>query len=144
LKYSKSGLQLTEGFEGVRLVAYPDSKGVWTIGYGHTRGVRQGMTCTDAQADAWLLEDVAWAVGEVNRVVIVPLTQAEFDALVDFVFNCGAGNFEHSTLLSLLNHGDHVKAAAEFEKWDKSGGVELPGLLRRRRAEAMEFLSRAA
>jgi lysozyme len=144
MTYSKKGLQLTEGFEGCRLKAYQDSKGVWTIGFGHTgRLVVAGLTCTQAQAEEWLASDIAWAASEVSRVVKVPLTQAEFDALVDFVFNTGAGNFQHSSLLALLNHNDHVKAAAEFEKWDKCGGVELPGLLRRRKAEAKEFLAAA-
>lgn len=143
MKYSKKGLQLTEGFESCKLKAYQDSKGVWTIGYGHTGNVLPGMTCTQAQAEAWLLMDIAWAEREVNRLVKVPLSQGEFDALVDFVFNCGAGNFQHSTLLELLNHNDYVKAATEFEKWDRCGGVELPGLLRRRKAEAAEFLQSA-
>lgn len=141
MTYSKPGLGLTEGFEGCRLRAYQDSKGVWTIGYGHTgKDVVAGLTCTQAQADLWLQLDIEWAASEVNRVVKVPLTQAEFDALVDFVFNCGSGNFDHSTLLTLLNHNDHVKAAAEFVKWDKCGGVVLPGLLRRRKAEAALFV----
>lgn len=142
MTYSKTGLQLTEGFESCRLTAYQDSRGVWTIGYGHTGNVLPGMTCTQAQAESYLLHDIAWAVLEVNRLVHVPLTQGEFDALVDFVFNCGAGNFQHSTLLETLNHGDHPRAAAEFDKWDRAGGAELPGLLRRRKAEALEFLSR--
>jgi lysozyme len=97
------------------------------------------MTCTQAQADAWLAADVYWAESEVNRRVQVPLTQGEFDGLVDFTFNCGAANFDHSTMLKLLNDNDRAAAAAEFEKWDHAGGVELPGLLRRRKAEAAEF-----
>lgn len=139
MRYSKTGLQLTEQFEGCRLAAYQDSRGIWTIGYGHTNGVHTGMTCTPAQAEAWLSRDVSWAESEVNRLVHVPLTQGEFDGLVDFTFNCGAGNFDHSTLLRLVNENDPARAAAEFEKWDRTGGVELPGLLRRRRAEAAEF-----
>jgi lysozyme len=142
MRYSKRGIALTESFEGCRLIAYQDSKGVWTIGYGHTGGiVVPGLTCTQAQAELWLSLDIAWAEKEVNRVVKTPLTQNEFDSLVDFVFNCGSGNFEHSTMLKLLNHNDHVLAAAEFQKWDKCGGVELPGLLRRRRAEAAAFIA---
>lgn len=139
MRYSKSGLQLTERFEGCRVAAYQDSRGIWTIGYGHTNGVHAGMTCTQAQAEAWLSRDVSWAESEVNRLVHVPLTQGEFDGLVDFTFNCGAGNFDHSTLLRLVNENDPARAAAEFEKWDRAGGVELPGLLRRRKAEAAEF-----
>jgi lysozyme len=138
--YSSNGLHLTEQFEGDRLVAYQDSKGVWTIGYGHTRGVVPGMTCTQAQADQWLAEDIAWAESEVNKLVHTPLlTQQEFDALVDFTFNCGCGNFDHSTLLKLVNAGDMAHAAEEFEKWDKCGGKVVAGLLRRREAEAAMF-----
>lgn len=142
MKYSKRGLELTESFEGCRLNAYRDSKGVLTIGYGHTgTDVTPGLTWTQAKAEAALAEDIAWAEREVTRLVTTPMTQAEFDSLVDFVFNCGAGNFKHSTMLVLLNHNDHVKAADEFQKWDKCGGVELPGLLRRRRAEAALFMA---
>jgi lysozyme len=141
MQYSKSGLHLTEQFEGCKLVAYPDSKGVPTIGWGHTAGVHLGMTCTQAQAEIWLQEDIAWAASRVNADVHVPLTQPEYDALVDFTFNCGCGNFEHSTLLKLINKNDLTDAANEFEKWDKCGGVVVAGLLRRRMAEKAEFIS---
>lgn len=139
MTYSKDGLYLTEQFEGCRLKAYQDSGLVWTIGYGHTRGVVPGMTCTQEQAEQWLAEDIAWAVGRVNEDVHVPLTQGEFDALVDFVFNCGAGNFEHSTLLKLVNAGDMEHAALEFERWDRAGGTVVAGLLRRRQTETELF-----
>lgn len=139
--YSLSGLHLTEQFEGCKLVAYQDVKGVWTIGYGHTAGVYPGETCTQAQAETWLQEDIDWAVSRVNQDVHVPLTQPAFDALVDFVFNCGTGNFEHSTLLKLINTGNMTAAADEFEKWDKSGGQVVAGLLRRRLSEKAEFES---
>lgn len=141
LQYSKSGIALTEQFEGCRLVAYQDVKGVWTIGYGHTAGVYPGMTCTQFQAEQWLLQDVAWASSAVKKLVTTALNQHEFDALVDFVFNVGSGNFGGSTMLKLLNAGDHVNAAGEFEKWDMSGGKHIAGLLRRRIAEEKEFLS---
>lgn len=139
MKYSKTGLALTERFEGCKLVAYQDQVGVWTIGYGHTRGVHEGMTCTQAQAEQWLLEDIAAAEQNVNTHVKVPLTQAEFDALVDFDFNCGSGNLDSSTLLKLVNEGDPEDAAKEFEKWDHAGGKVVAGLLRRRQAEEAEF-----
>lgn len=140
MRYSNSARQqLTDAFEGNKLRAYPDSKGVWTIGRGHTRGVFEGMTCSSQQSDLWFDEDVSWAEAEVNREVKIPLTQNEFDALVDFVFNCGAGNFEHSTLLRLLNAGDIQHAANEFEKWDKCDGKPVAGLLRRRLAEKAWF-----
>jgi lysozyme len=140
--YSNTGLHLTEESEGCRLRAYPDSTGIPTIGYGHTKGVRLGDVCTQEQAERWLREDIAYAEAEVNRVVRVPLTQGEFDALVDFTFNCGRGNFDHSTLLALVNKGDMVHAAAQFERWDKAGGKVVAGLLRRRQAEAAEFLAK--
>ncbi len=137
--YSKNGLDLTKLFEGCRLTAYRDSVGVWTIGYGHTKGVCEGMTCTMEQAEAWLVQDVQEACGAVNRLVKVGITQNEFDALVDFVFNLGIGNFAKSTLLRKLNALDFHGAANEFEKWDMAGGRHLPGLLRRRKAERVMF-----
>jgi lysozyme len=139
MNYSQSGLTLTEQFEGCKLNAYPDSKGVPTIAYGHTAGVFLGQTCTQAQAEAWLAEDIAWAVSRVNADVHVTLTQEQFDACVDFVFNCGVGNFESSTLLKLINKDDLTDAANEFAKWDKAGGQVIAGLLRRRMAEEVEF-----
>lgn len=139
MTYSEDGLHLTEQFEGCKLDAYQDSVGVATIGYGHTRNVTMGMTCTQEQAEQWLQEDVQSAADAVNRLVTVELTQQEFDALVDFTFNLGAGNLQRSTLLRLLNSGDYTGAAAEFQKWDKAGGQVLAGLLRRRQAEADMF-----
>lgn len=139
LQYSKAGRTLTTQFEGCKLIAYRDSKGVWTIGYGHTLGVYAGMTCTQEQALAWLAQDMGWACAVVKRLVRVPLLQGEFDALVDFVFNAGSGNFATSTMLKLLNQNDFTGAAGEFEKWDLAGGKIIAGLLRRRLAEEKEF-----
>lgn len=139
MTYSKTGEALTESFESCRLASYQDSTGLWTIGWGHTHGVRPGMTCTQAQADAWLLVDMAWAESVVNRLVTIALSQNEFDALVDFVFNCGSDNFAHSTLLILIDRGFLKAAAREFEKWDHAGGKVVAGLLRRRIAEEREF-----
>ena len=134
-----TGLTLTEGFESCRLEAYLDSKGVPTIGFGHTHGVTLGDTCTQDQADLWLEQDAQSAIYTVNHYVAIRLTQGEFDALVDFVFNVGAGNFFNSTLLRKLNSGDIEGASAEFERWDMSGGQHIAGLLRRRKAEQMVF-----
>jgi lysozyme len=139
MNYSRTGLQLTEQFEGVRLAAYQDQVGRWTIGYGHTLGVQPGDTCTQSQAEAWLQEDIQWATRVVDAMVKVPLTQNEFDALVDFTFNLGSGSFEHSQLLALVNQGDFANAANEFQKWDHAGGQVVAGLLRRRVAEQEEF-----
>jgi lysozyme len=134
-----TGQKLTEQFEGCELTAYQDSGGVLTIGYGHTEGVTQGMTCTQEQADAWLLGDVQWAVSVVQGAVTVALTQNEFNASVDFVFNVGSANFQSSTLLKDLNAGDYALAALQFERWDLAGGQVVAGLLRRRQAEENEF-----
>lgn len=139
LTYSKSGLAITEQFEGVRLTAYQDIRGVWTIGYGHTQGVYAGMTCTQLQAEQWLLADIQWACNVVLDSVAIALTQGEFDALVDFVFNEGSGHFATSTLLRDLNAHDLATAAAQFEAWDVAGGKTVAGLLRRRIAEEDEF-----
>jgi|SRR5271167_1787917 len=134
-----TGQKLTEQFEGDKLTAYQDSGGVWTIGYGHTEGVTQGATCTQAQADAWLLEDIQWAGSVVQGAVTVALTQGEFNALVDFVFNVGSADFQSSTLLRDLNAGDFGLAALQFDRWDMAGGAVVAGLLRRREAEQGEF-----
>lgn len=139
MQYSKQGLALTERFEGCKLVAYKDSGGILTIGYGHTRGVFEAMVCSQAQALVWLGEDTTVAEIEVNHCIHTVLTQGEFDALVDFAFNLGGLRLEHSTLLALVNQRDFVGAAAEFEKWDHVGGKVVAGLLRRRLAEAAEF-----
>jgi lysozyme len=142
LTYSTQGLALTEQFEGCSLNAYQDQVGVWTIGYGHTGSdVKPGMTITSAQAQALLALDVKSAAACVNNVVAVQLTQEEFDALVDFVFNLGAGAFRNSTMLRELNTGDFTSAAAQFDLWDRAGGAVVAGLLRRREAEADLFES---
>ena len=139
MTYSKTGIQLTERFEGCRLAAYPDTGGVWTIGYGHTHGVHEGMTCTREQAEAWLREDIQAAADAVNRLVSVLLKQSEFDALVDFVFNLGSGAFARSTMLEDLNAGNFAAAALQFPLWDRDAGRVLAGLLHRRLAEEAEF-----
>jgi lysozyme len=139
MTYSKSGIHLTEHFEGCKFVAYKDLRGIWTIAYGHTCGVYEGMTCTQAQADEWLRQDIVFAAACVNSFVLVGLSQEEFDALVDFVFNLGCGNFKHSTLLGKINRGDFAGAASELDKWDYVAGKQCAGLLRRREAEQDEF-----
>lgn len=142
LHYDKQGLDLTEFSEdsgGPHLVAYQDSVGRWTCGYGHTHGVGPDTTCTPAGAEEWLLQDVAEAVYAVKFYIDIPLSQEEFDALVDFCFNVGSGNFAHSTLLAKLNQRDYQGALEEFQKWDIAGGKVLPGLKSRRAAEAALF-----
>ena len=136
--YSKTGQHLTQSFESCRLVPYLDSKGAPTNGWGNTHGVIMGVAITQEQADADFLSNMKEAVRAVNQYTTIQLTQNEFDALVDLVFNIGSGNFYTSTLLKLLNAGNKQGAGSEFEKWDMSGGVHLPGLLKRRIVE--EFL----
>jgi lysozyme len=144
LTYSGKGLALTEQFEGCRLTAYQDQVGVWTIGYGHTGAdVAPALTITLQQAEALLAKDVLTAARCVNSMVKLQLTQGEFDALVDFVFNLGPGNFVRSTLLTALNAGDFARAASQFECWDRAGGVVVAGLLRRREAELGLFQNEA-
>lgn len=135
MKYSKSGLRLTEGFESVRLKAYQDLHGVWTIGWGHTASVYPSMVITQSQAISLLLGDVASAVATVNNYVKIQLTQNEFDACVDFCFNCGNTAFRESTMLKLINQNQLQLAADEFDKWDHAAGKEVAGLLRRRNSE---------
>src|ERR1039458_10324158 len=106
MEYSKSGLALTERFEGCKLQSYKDITGVWTIGYGHTKDVVPNMFITQGQADLFLVEDTKSAVNCVNQCVTIQLSQQEFNALVDFVFNLGCTDFHKSTLLKLLNRGD--------------------------------------
>lgn len=142
MKTGEKGLALIKHFEGLRLRAYQCSANVWTIGYGHTAGVRPGDAITPEQADAFLRQDVSDSEHSVSRFVRVPLTQCQFDALVSFVFNLGAGNFRTSTLLKKLNAGDYSGAADEFSRWINAGGKPLPGLARRREAERLLFLTR--
>lgn len=141
MNYSQVGLKLTEEFEGCKLKSYLDQVGVWTIGVGHTRNVHADMTCTQAQAEEWLLEDVQDAVTGVNHLVKVELNKNQFDALVDFTFNLGVGSLAKSTLLRLVNASDFKGASNEFEKWNKAGGIVRPGLTRRRLAEKKLFLT---
>jgi len=142
MQYSAQGQQLTESFEGLSLIAYPDpgtGGKPYTIGYGRAHGVNSGDVCTKAQAEQWLLQDIQSAVDAVNRLVTHPITQAQFDSCVDFAYNAGSGNFAGSTLLKKINAGDMTGAQAEFGKWIYGGGHVLNGLVRRRAAEAALF-----
>jgi lysozyme len=142
--YSDEGYALTKGFEGLRLKAYQDVGGVWTIGYGHTGpDLLAGMEISQEDADAMLQADVSVAVACVNRVVKAEIAQPQFDALVDFCFNVGRGNFLQSTLLRKLNLGDFEGAAAQFLLWVNAGGKRVEGLARRRQAERAMFMGAA-
>ena len=140
MRTSQRGLNLIKSFEGLRLQAYQDSVGVWTIGYGTTRGVNAGMTITKEQAERMFLNDVQRFEPEVERLVTTKLNQNQWDALVCFTYNLGAANLESSTLRRLLNAGDYAGAADQFPRWNKAGGKVLAGLVRRRAAERELFL----
>ncbi len=142
MRTSDAGVALVQGYEGLRLTAYRDSVGVLTIGYGHTGAdVKQGMTITRDEAERLLRDDLHDAETAVEKAVRVPMTQGQFDALVSFVFNLGAGRLQTSTLLRKLNDRNYIGAADEFPRWNKAGGEVLAGLTARRGAERALFLS---
>lgn len=138
---SDKGREFLKSFEGLRLRAYQDSGGVWTIGWGHTQHALAGMIIIEVQAEALLSQDLIPVESAIDAHVKVPITQNQFDALVDFTFNLGIGAFEGSHLLKFLNAGDKYGAANEFAKWNHINGVVSSGLLRRRLAERDLFLS---
>lgn len=138
--YSSTGLALTRSFEGLRLEAYQDSVGVWTIGYGHTGPeVHHGQCISELQAETLLRGDLTSAVRTVQKAASVSLEQHQFDALVDFCFNVGRGNFLGSSLLRYINQREFDSAALQFGLWVHAGGKVVPGLVRRRGAEAALF-----
>lgn len=139
-KLSSAGAEFIAAFEGFRANAYWDQWGnVWTIGFGHTRGVHQGQRVTREQALKLLRDDAATAAQAVKDLVDVELTQKQFDALTSFCFNLGGGALAESTLLKKLNKGNYKGAQKEFGKWVHAGGEVLPGLVKRRAAEAALF-----
>lgn len=135
---------LAEGFissfEGCRLSAYKCSAGVWTIGYGHTKGVREGDTCTEEQAKEWLIDDIRETQTLLAHYVNVPVSEGEFVALVSLAFNVGVGALMKSKLLRKLNGGDREGAAEEFLDFDLANGKRIEGLTRRRKEEHDLFL----
>jgi len=140
-----AALAIVKESEGLYLKSYICPAGKWTIGWGHTRGVKEGQSIPRAQAEAYLAEDMAEAAAAVDRLVKVPLTPNQRGALASFAFNLGAGSLQQSTLLKLLNQGDYAGAADEFPKWvfaTVDGKKQaLPGLKKRRAAERALFLT---
>jgi len=147
MQISNKGIALIRQFEGLRLDAYQDSVGVWTIGYGWTqpvdgKPVSAAMTIIKEETEERLLRTgLVSYESDVSKLVKVKLTQGQFDALVSFAYNLGARPLSTSTLLKKLNAGDYRGAADEFQRWNKAGGKELAGLTRRREAELALFLS---
>ena len=140
MRMSADGLALVKEFEGLRLKAYKCPAAVWTIGYGHTSAagaplVSADMVISKENAEEILKRDMVQYEDGVRGLVKVGLTQGQFDALVDFAYNAGVGALAKSTLLKKVNAEKFDEVPAEFMKWTKGGGKELPGLVRRRRAE---------
>ncbi|MCP9266843.1 lysozyme [Xenorhabdus sp. XENO-1] len=144
MEISDKGFECIKQYEGLKLKAYPDSAtggGPWTIGYGHTKGIKKGDAITEQQAEIFLHDDLQPVYTTLRQWVKVPLNQGQFDALCSFIFNCGSGNFSGSTLLKKLNQGDYTGAAAEFSRWNKAAGKVMRGLDNRRASERQMFLS---
>ena len=141
MRISNEGLALIKNFEGCELTAYKCAAGVWTIGYGHIKGVSEGMTITQEEAEQMLKDEMAEYEGYVNKLVTVELNQNQFDAMVSWVYNLGGGNLSASTLLKVLNAGDYAGVPAQMMRWNKAGGKVLEGLTRRRQAEADLFVA---
>lgn len=142
-----AGIEKIKQWEGLKLSAYQDSGGVWTIGYGHTGNVRPNDQITADRAEALLVDDLAWAEKAVATGVTVDLTDAQFAALVSFTFNVGAEAFRKSTLRKRLNAGEYDAVPSELAKWNKvtveGKKVVVPGLSNRRAAEAGLWVSGA-
>ena len=141
---STAGINLICSFEGLRLNAYDDGVGVWTIGFGTTiypNGikVKRGDTCTEAQAKAYMAHDLKKFESAVNSAVTLPINQNQFDALVSLAYNIGTNAFKNSTLVKKLNTGDIRGAAAQFDVWNKGGGKVMQGLVNRRAVERKLF-----
>lgn len=142
-KLDEAGIQFVKDREGLRLKAYDDGGGVWTIGYGHVKGVKKGQVINTATAEKLLKSDLAEFEGAVDALVNVELTQNQFNALVSFAFNVGVGAFRKSTLLKVLNQGEYGKVPNELSKWVKDNGKVVQGLVKRRALEAAMFMDDA-
>ena len=138
---SPKGIALIKEFEGLRLKAYQCPGGVWTIGYGHTAGVKPGMLISKAQAEEYLKADLISFERYLNGLGLA-LNQNQFDALVSFIYNVGTGNFSNSTLLRKVRANPQENSIMdEFLRWVYSKGRVLPGLQRRRLAEMKLYFS---
>ena len=143
MNISQEGLSLIKKFEGCKLESYKCAAGVWTIGFGSTSGVEEGMEISQERADMLLLEDVEVFEEAVNNLVEVDLEQNQFDALVAWTFNLGSTNLKNSTLLKVLNDKNYEGVPEQIKRWNKAtvdGERQvLEGLVRRREAESLLF-----
>ena len=139
MNISQEGISLIKKFEGCELEAYQCAAGVWTLGYGSTKDVKEGDTLTQKEADNLLLHEMQEYEGYIKELIKVPLKQNQFDALVSWVFNLGPANLKASTMLKFLNAGDYHLIPSQIKRWNKANGKVLEGLIRRREAEALMF-----
>ena len=156
---TNEGIELIKAYEGFRSNAYRDIVGVWTIGYGHTKGVKSGDKMTEPEAFELFITELADYGYRMSLLIKVPINDNQYSALVSFVYNLGVGALQFSTLLKRLNKGDYTldydgnviierknkykqyAIKSEFERWNKAGGEPVYGLLRRRKAEYKLFRS---
>ena len=142
MKVTNEGINLIKKYEGLRLEAYLCPAGVWTIGYGHTKGVKKGQVITQLEADNLLKEDLSSFEKGVTNLIKSNINQNQFSALVSFAFNLGLSNLKSSTLLNKVNSNPNDRTIVdEFIRWIYAGGKQLEGLKRRRQAEAYLYFS---
>ena len=136
---SNYAIESIKQFEGCKLTAYKCPAGIWTIGYGHTKNVTSGMKITQVEADKFIKSDIS-PIETFLKGLNVNLKQGQYDALVDFMFNLGIGNFKNSTLCKLIKaNSSDEKICAEFMKWVHGGKKVLPGLVKRRLWECEQW-----
>ena len=141
MEISDKGIKLIKEFEGLELTSYLCPAKVWTIGYGHIKGVQEGMEWTEEQAEEALKEEVVGYCRYVEEYVKVPLNQNQFDALVSWTYNLGPTSLKKSTMLKVLNKGNYDEVPEQIKRWNKARGQVLNGLVRRRDTEAELFVS---
>jgi lysozyme len=140
MRISQRGINMIKDFEGCKLAAYKDSVGIPTIGVGHVKGVKMGMKITQAQADKFLVEDLAVVEKCLNSLSVM-LKQNQFDSLASWIFNLGVGNFNSSTMKKyIVAKCSDIDVTDQMVKWCNAGGRPLLGLKKRRVAEANMYL----
>lgn len=144
MQISNKGRDFIKRFEALRLAAYPDPATggkPWTIGWGHTKGVKPGDRITQEQAEQFFSDDLAVFELTVNSAIKLSMTQNQFDTMVSLAFNIGGPAFAQSTLVKKFNAGDVQGTADQFPRWKFSDGKVMPGLVKRRAAEREMFIS---
>lgn len=139
---TKNGIELIKQYEGLRLEAYRCPAGVWTIGYGHTKGVKEGQRVSREEAERMLREDLQYYENMVGMLVTVPLTGDQVGAMVSLAYNIGVNALRGSTVLRKINGGaGEAEVRKAWMMWTKAGGKELPGLAKRREAELAVYFN---